>query len=108
MEREFPCQPAESEDSADVGAIGLALEPLAWEISQPGPGESVSWVLGFGFWGVGCWVLGFEFWVLDFGFWVLGFGFWVLGFGFWVLGFGFWILGFGFWVFGFWVSELQG
>ena len=31
-----------SEDSAHVGAIGLALEPLAWWIGQPGPGK-VSW-----------------------------------------------------------------
>ena len=42
MEREFPCQHAESEDSADVGAIGLALEPLAWWIRQPEPGESLT------------------------------------------------------------------
>ena len=26
-----------AEDSAQVGAIGLALEPLAWQMSQPKP-----------------------------------------------------------------------
>ena len=28
----------EPEDSTYVGAIGLALDPLAWNISQPGRG----------------------------------------------------------------------